>query len=244
MPAPVPLDVRASPVLPQATDLLARVDHLIGEAGVDEPASHRHPRFHGQRRDHPAERGGEFDGPAAGVVAAQSRVAAQQFDEVRDGHAEDCAQEVVVEAGDQRGDEAAQRHSVHTDRRVRLFPPDPRQQAADVVDGMGGRVDVVEHVLAREHRAFRQPRRPGTVHRKHRQHDVEAELLVQVPGPEQRQVNCGAAHLGPVHAHQPRPRIGMPQHQPVAAGHRPITQPAITAGLAGQRTVSTLPTQP
>lgn len=106
-----------------------------------------------QRRDHPAEGFGRVHGVAQGGVAAETGVAADQVHQVDGRHTQDGAGEAIVEAGDQRRDQTAERDAVDPYRGVGLLPADPGDQPPDVPDRLGGAVDVVEHVLTGELRA-------------------------------------------------------------------------------------------
>ncbi len=171
-------------------------------------------------------------------------MSAQQLDQVGNGHAEDRAREVVVEGRDERGDEAAQRQSVQPDRHPGLPAPDPAQHRTDVRHRLRGRVDVVEHVLPREHRAPRQAFRAGSVHGQHGKNDIETELIVQLPSPEQREIDCSAPHLGAVDTHQPWPWHRMAQQQAVAVCTGPIPEPPGGTGLTRSWPVIAHPPQP
>ena len=97
---------------------------------------------------------------------------------------------------------------------------------------------IVHDVFAGEDSALGQALGARPVHRQHRQDDVEAEVLVQVPGPEQGQVQFGPAHLGAVHAHQPGPLLPglafvMAQHQGIGAVIAGVAHPALRPRLAG-----------
>ena len=67
---------------------------------------------------------------------------------------------------------------------------------------------------------------------------------MQVPRPEQRQVDGRSAHFGAVHAHQPRPGLAVSQHETVAVADRLVAQPPVGAGLVASRTIAAVPPQP
>ena len=71
---------------------------------------------------------------------------------------------------------------------------------------------VVEQVRTGERRALREPARTRAVHRKDGKHDIQAEIFVQLPGPEQCEVQGGPAHRGAVHAHKPWSWLVVSQH--------------------------------
>ena len=216
VPAGVPDDLRLAPVFPQAGDLLAWIDESVCNAGVDEPTAHRNARFHGQRGQHPADRCGRRHDQTTGVVMAEVGVLGENLDEVGDRNAEDGTTQPVVETCDQRRDVCAERNTAQSDLRAGLLCADPRQQTPDVPDSLGGGVDVVHDVFAREDRSGRQPTTTRPMHREDGQHDVEAKGSVEVPSPKHGEIDCGPTHLGAVYADQPGAVGAVTQHQRVA----------------------------
>ena len=115
-------------------------------------------------------------------MTALAGVAVDQLDQIDGWDAENRTGETVVEAGDQRREVTAEGDAVQTDHRLGLLGADPGQQAPDIPHRLSGAVDVAEHVLTGERGALRQAPRTGAVHGKHGQHDVQAEIGVQMPG--------------------------------------------------------------
>ena len=146
----------------------------------------------------------------------------QQIDQIGRRHPEDGAGQVVVEAGHQSRDITADGDSVQADLGAGLLGPDPGHDPADVPHSLRRAVEIVHHVLARDHGILRQPPGSRAVQGQHRQDHVETQILVQMPGPEYRQIKPRATHLGPVYAHHPGPgfRIMAQHHRvhPLVAG--------------------------
>ena len=108
---------------------------------------------------------------------------------------------------------------------------------------------IVHDVFAGEDSPLGQALGARTVHRQYRQDDVEAEVLVQVPGPEQGQVQFGPAHLGAVHAHQPGSLLAdlavvMAQHQGIGAVISGVAQPALRPRFTGMGLVAAVEGDP
>jgi hypothetical protein len=76
-------------------------------------------------------------------------------------------------------------------------------------------VDVVHHVLAREHRTLRQSAATWAVHRQYGQDDVEAEVVVQMPRAEYSEIDGCPTHLRAVHANEPRAVLAVAQYEGV-----------------------------
>src|SRR4051794_40184672 len=55
---------------------------------------------------------------------------------------------------------------------------------------------------------------------------------MQMPGPEQSEIQCRAAHFSAMHAYQPGSRLAVSQHQAVLARVRAVAQPAVAARFA------------
>ena len=159
-------------------------------------------------------------------------------------HAEDRAGQIVFEAGHQRRDVSAQRHAVEPDRRTRLLQSYPRQQPPDVPHRLARGVHIVEHVLTRPRRAVGQPAPAGTVHRQDGQDDVQAEILVQVPGAEEPEIDWGPAHCAAVYAHEPGSRLAVTQHQRVLAIVPGIAQPPFRAWFTRIRRIAAVEADP
>ena len=164
-------------------------------------------------------------------------MAPEHVDQIGHRNAEDGARETILQASHQCRDVASKRHPVQADRRIGLLRAYPRHEPPDVPHRLSGGVHVVEHVLAREGGT---PVPARTVQRKRGQQHVQTEIVMQVPGTEQPQINRSPPHQGAVYAHHPGPGLAMPQHQGRHAGVRGVTQPPVTAGFAWTRLVPTV----
>ena len=162
---------------------------------------------------------------------------AEQLDQIGHRNAQDGAGEAVLEARDQRGHVATERDAVQPDRRPGLLRPYPGQQSPNVPHRLGGGVHVVHHVLARKDPPLGQSACPRPVHRQDRQHHIQAQVLVQMPGTEQGHVKPSPAHLGTVNAYQPWSRFFVPQHQCILALVALVAAPAVLAGFTRARRV-------
>ena len=95
--------------------------NLIGDAGVDEAALHRHAGSQCKWGDHPADGLGQPHRLTEGIVTAQAGVAVDQLDQVDGGDAQNRTGKTVVEAGDQRREETAEGDAVQPDHRIGLL---------------------------------------------------------------------------------------------------------------------------
>ena len=166
-----------------------------------------------------------------GSSGPKPAVPAQQRHQIGHRNAEDRTGQVVLETGHQRRDVTAHREGIHPDRHARVGGPDPGQQAPHIPHRLCGEMHIVEDVLTGKRLALRHSPRSGAVHGMDGQHDVQPEILVQVPRPEQGHVDAGAAHLQAVNADQPRPGFAMAEHQPVHPLVPGVAQPAVAARL-------------
>ncbi|CFR70505.1 Uncharacterised protein [Mycobacterium tuberculosis] len=70
---------------------------------------------------------------------------------------------------------------------------------------------IVENIFSGKNGALRQTLPAGTMHRKNRHDNVQAEFVMQLPGAEHREIQRGPAHLGAVYTNQPGTRLWVPQ---------------------------------
>jgi hypothetical protein len=162
-------------------------------------------------------------------IAVAAHVCRDQPGDVGQRDARDDAVEGGLEAGEHRGDVAAEREPVHADR-GRALGARPRDHGARIGDRLARGPEVHAGVGTGERRRASGAR---AVQRQHRVDDVHPELVKEAERPHPLEIDRGAAFLR-VQRDEPWARaIVVPEHVGVDGMIDAVGAPGIAAGKAG-----------